>query len=283
MIAIVILTRDERDRLATHLPVLLSQQGVDYEVIVVDMYSEDDTIGLLQTLEEEYPCLHHLSLPANAKDISHERLALHLGMRAAIASRILLMDADTEVPSDHWLTDIQQSWTADHGMILIPTERTRTKGCSDYFTAGHEAWHNRLLLRQAIGYGLYRAGNAIVGLDKGTFLHYNVPAHLLALKTGTMDIFVAHTAAKQNIFVLTDSTLFPRRDANPSRHFWAQRRLFDAETIRHLPHRCRRRLTYLLHCLCTIHRGSIPYSLQDICDNIRWCCTGKKAFIKKHY
>lgn len=283
MIAIIILTHDEREKLATHLPSLLSQRGVDYEVIVVDMYSEDDTTVLLQTMEEEYHHLRHLSLPANAKNISYERLALHLGMRAAIASRVMLMDADTEVPSEHWLADVQQMWRPVSRMIIIPTVRTRTNGLNDYFNAGHESWCNRLLLSQSKHYGLFKAGNAIVGMDKEIFLHYNAPARFLALKTGTMDIFVAHTAGRYQLLVVADQTFFPCRDANLNRHFWSQRRLFNVETSRHMPQRHLRVLTYLLHCVCTIHRGSILYGLQDIYDNIRWCFTDKKAFIKRHY
>ncbi len=283
MIALVILTHTERERLATHLPALLSQQGVDYEIIVVDMHSEDDTIDLLKAMEEEHHCLRHLALPVNAKDISYERLALHLGMRAAIASRVLLLDADTEVPSDHWLVDVLQAWSPDYGMVLVPTMRTRTKNCGDYLTAGHEAWRNSLYLRQSTRHALFRAGNAIVGLEKEMFLRYNAPAGLLALKTGAMDIFVARNAREDNTLVITDPALFPCRDACAGSHFWSQRRLFDAETSRHLSRRPLRGVTYMLHCMCTIHRGSLVYGLQDLYDNIRWCFTSKKTFTKKHY
>lgn len=283
MIALVILTHNEREKLAAHLPAILSQKGTDYEIIVVDMYSEDDTTDLLSSIEEKHTRLRHLSLPANARDISHERLALHLGMRAAIASRVLLMDADTELPSDHWLSDIQKAWSPDYDFLLIPTLRTRIKGPGSYFTAGHEAWHNCLYISQATRHSLFRAGNNIVGLEKDTFLRYNAPAKHLALKTGTVDIFLSCTANRNNTFVITDSKLFPCHDAEHGRHFWSQRRLFNAETSHHLSKRCLRSFTYMMYVLCTVHRGSIPYSLQDLYDNIRWCFTGKKTFVKKHY
>lgn len=283
MISVIILAHNVREKLAAHLPLLLSQRDADYEVIVVDMYSEDDTTDMLKTMAEAHPCLSHLSLPANAKDISYERLALHLGMRAAISSRILLLDADTEVPSEHWLADVTQAWPQHYEILLIPTVRSRARHGRDYFTAGHEAWRNRLYLKQATNHGLYRAGNAIAAMDKGIFLHSNAPAEHLALKTGTMDIFVAHTANRGNTLVITDPVLFPCRDAGSGDSFWLQRRLFDAETSRHLPRRLLRGTTYMWHCLCTVHRGSIPYSLMDLYDKIRWCCTGKRTFIKKHY
>lgn len=283
MISVIILAHNVREKLAAHLPLLLSQEDVDYEVIVVDMYSEDDTTDLLTNMAEAHACLSHLSLPANAKDISYERLALHLGMRAAISSRILLLDADTKVPSEHWLADVMQEWTPHYDIILIPTVRSRVKHRKDYFTAGHEVWRNRLYLKQAADHGLYRVGNAITGMNKDIFLHSNASARDLALKTGTMDIFVAHTANRGNTMVITDPLLFPCRDACSGSNFWLQQRLFDTETSRHLPQRLLRGITYMWHCLCTIHCGSIPYSLMDLYDKARWCCTGKQTFIKKHY
>lgn len=283
MISLIILSHNKRDSLATHLPSLLTQQGAEYEVIVVDMHSEDDTIDMLLAMEEEHDNLRHLSLPANARDISHERLALHLGMRAAITSRVLLLEADTELPSDHWLADALDRWTPEHEMILIPTVRERARLWGDYFTAGHEAWRNLLYLRQA-NVKLFRAGNAVVGLDKGIFLRYNAPARHLALKTGTMDIFMSRTATGHNPLVITEPPLFPRRDAAASTcSSWAQQRVFDAETSRHLSRRFLRGLTYMQHCLCTIHKGALLYCLEDLGDNIRWCLTRKRTFIKKHY
>ncbi len=282
MVSILILTHDEGKQLEAHLPALLSQQGADYEVIVVDMHSEDDTVSTLQVLEEQHKHLRHLSMPTS-KDISQERLALHLGMRAAVASRVLLMDADTYVPSDHWLCDVLHAWPTESEMLLIPTKRERAKAWRDYFSAGHEAWHNRLFVRQVSKHGLYRMGNAIVALKKDTFLRAVTPANLLALKTGTMDIYVANTANQSNTTCITDTELHPCRDANPSSHWWSQRRLFEEETSRHFPRRLLRNLTYLQHSFCTLHRGALLYSLQDLYTRIRWRFTSKRAFIKKHY
>ncbi|MDE5561777.1 MAG: glycosyltransferase, partial [Bacteroidaceae bacterium] len=90
MISLLIITHEEEEILSRHLPALLSQQDAMYEVVVVDMNSKDNTVELLTALEEQYPHLRHLSLPYSARDISHERLALHLGLRAAISSRVLI-------------------------------------------------------------------------------------------------------------------------------------------------------------------------------------------------
>ena len=45
MISLLIIAHEEQEKLSVHLPALLSQEGAEYEVVVVDMNSEDDTLG----------------------------------------------------------------------------------------------------------------------------------------------------------------------------------------------------------------------------------------------
>lgn len=283
MISLLIIAHEEHEKLSLHLPALLSQEGAVYEVVVVDMNSEDDTLVLLKSLEEHYPHLQHLSLPVSARDISRERLALHLGMRAAKFSHVLVLNVGIEAPSPHWLADIENRWRTDCDIMLIPTQRTRSKRLGDYFTAGHEAWRNKLHQRQALRKNIFRAGTAIVGLNKEIFLTHNSPAQHLALKTGALDIFVSHVANRYNTILLDEKELFPIEDNDNNLYLWRQRRLFDVETRKHLSRKLIRRLTYMEHCLSTIHKGAIPYSILDIYDYLRWMFTRKNTFIKKHH
>ena len=98
MTSIIIIAHEQSEALSANLPALLSQQGTEFEVVVVDMNSEDDTIDRLKAMAECHPQLHYLSLPTSARDISRERLALHLGMRAAIYPNVLVMNATSVVP-----------------------------------------------------------------------------------------------------------------------------------------------------------------------------------------
>jgi hypothetical protein len=222
-------------------------------------------------------------MPSSTRDISRERLALHLGMRSASATNVIIMDASAQVPDENWLAAIERSWRSGCDIMLIPTRRVRIKGLADYLYAGHEAWHNTMHYRQACKGKMFRAGTMATGVNKNLFLKHTPTIQQLALKTGTIDIFVSHNAHRHNTIVLTDPTLFPAIDANNDAHFWAQKRLFDVETRHHLGKRFRRHFTYILHCLCTMHRGSLVYSALDLWDKVRWCFTHKKTFIKKHY
>jgi glycosyltransferase involved in cell wall biosynthesis len=283
MITLLIITHDEEEKIIHNLPLLLSQQGADYEIVVVDMNSEDNTLELLNTLEENHKHLRHLSLPTSARDISRERLALHLGMRAANSKNVLILRPGTQVPDEQWLANVEKRWRTDGDIMLIPTKRVRNQKGRDFFTAGHEAWHQALNFKQARKYNLFRAANNVVGLNKDKFLTYNSPAHHLALKTGTLDIFISHTATVYNTIIITETSLVPYEEPIKSSHLWAQMRLFDVETRKHLTQKSKWTLTYILHCITSIHKGSIPYSIMDAYDYLRWSLTRKKTFIKKHY
>ena len=122
-----------------------------------------------------------------------------------------------------------------------------------------------------------------MGLNKDIFLTHNSPAAHLALKTGTLDIFISHAANRYNTILLEDKELYPTEDAIASSRVWRQKRLFDVETRRHLNRRTGRHLSYIAHCLTSIHKGAIPYGIMDLWDRMRWLFTRKRTFIKKHY
>ena len=283
MTSLLIIAHEEHDKLALHLPALLSQQGTDYDVVVVDMNSEDQTPDLLKSLQESNTHLRYLSLPTSARDISRERLAIHLGMRAATYPRVLLISADTHVPSHDWLMEIEKRWRTDSKVMLIPTLRQRSKGIGDYFNAGHEAWCSSLHQKQALNHKLFRAGSFVAGIHKELFLTHTCPASHLAMETGTMDIFISDVATPYNTTLLTEEHLYPHRDAIQGNRRWKRKRLFAFEVNRHLSHPIRRHMSYIWHCLTSIHRGALLYLVEDVLTYLRWCIASRKTFTKKHY
>ena len=64
-VSIIITTHEQCDLLRKNLPLILTQDfSAGYEVIVVDMLSTDDTQNYLERMEEDYPYLHHTSIPS---------------------------------------------------------------------------------------------------------------------------------------------------------------------------------------------------------------------------
>ena len=94
-VAVVIVAQEEAEKLRRHLPLFLEQHyPSEYQVIVVDIHSSDDTLKLLEELEGKYPHLTHTSIPVSARDISMQRLAMTLGMKTACTEWVVFTQAD---------------------------------------------------------------------------------------------------------------------------------------------------------------------------------------------
>ena len=79
----ILCARNEADNLRKILPAILEQDYPQFEVIVINDASTDETEDVLGFMEEKYPHLYHSFTPDSARYISHKKLALTLGIKAS--------------------------------------------------------------------------------------------------------------------------------------------------------------------------------------------------------
>lgn len=75
-VSVVICARDEADNLRKFLPYYLDQDYPDFEIIVVNDGSTDDTELLLTNMKEKYTKLRSTFVPYGATNLSTKKLAL---------------------------------------------------------------------------------------------------------------------------------------------------------------------------------------------------------------
>ena len=109
-VAVVIVAQEEADKLQKHLPLFLEQYyPSEYQVVVVDIHSSDGTLKLLEEMEAIYPHLSHTSIPASARDISMQRLAMTLGMKTACTEWVIFTQADCFPETKEWLANFMNT------------------------------------------------------------------------------------------------------------------------------------------------------------------------------
>ena len=82
-LSVILCARNEAENLRKILPAILEQDYPQFEVIVINDASTDDTEDILGVMEEKYPHLYHSFTPESARYISHKKLALTLGIKAS--------------------------------------------------------------------------------------------------------------------------------------------------------------------------------------------------------
>lgn len=124
MISLVIITFNQQEQLAKSLPMWLAQENAAFEICVVDKNSEDDTIHMLEDMEERHSNLRHTAIPRTAR-IDKDRLAVMLGIRGAVWNRIIILRPHVIPPATGWLRHIADTWNTQRPILLIPVIQGR--------------------------------------------------------------------------------------------------------------------------------------------------------------
>ena len=123
-ISIVLTVHDQAGALEQHLPKFLTlpYEG-EYEVIVVDDMSADDTPDVLKRMKADYPRLYTTFLPSSViVNPSRKRLALSVGAKAAHHDYIVLADIHRPPVNADWLAGL-----ADGVASMVFCNRKRDK------------------------------------------------------------------------------------------------------------------------------------------------------------
>ena len=224
-VSVVLAAHNERENLANYLQALLTQDWSEYEVIVVDDGSEDDTRQVVESYMVQDPRLHMTFVPYGARVGSTKKLALTLAAKAAKYDYLLLTDADCVPESNQWIRSMMAGFDESKDIVL---------GFSPYFEdKGHV---NRLVRYDTLFNGLHYLGAALCGhpymgvgrnlaYRKSLFFESGGFTHLMNNKAGDDDLFVNHVATKENTAVVLNRESYiwslPKKTM---KEWWQQKR-----------------------------------------------------------
>lgn len=189
-ISVIIVAADNEKQLAENLPRILTQDYPDYEVIVVDDNSQDDTKELLKRLSEQYPHLYRTFTSDSVRYISHKKLALTLGIKAAKKEWLLFTDSDCYPTSEQWLKHMARNFTNDTDVVLGYSNYERKTGFANWCYM----YDTMLQQLRMLGIALLKQGYMGIGRNMAYrrelfFQHKGYSSHL-DLQRGEDDIFI---------------------------------------------------------------------------------------------
>ena len=102
-VSIIICARNEAENLQNFLPSILEQDYPDFEVIVVNDCSDDNSYIFLGEFLAKYPHLRISTVNKDPKFTHNKKFAQFIGIKAAKNEILLFTDADCRPESDKWL------------------------------------------------------------------------------------------------------------------------------------------------------------------------------------
>lgn len=128
---VIIPARNEEDKIGSCLKTVLNQNYPTrlFEVIVADDYSTDNTAGVIQSMQKQFPNLHLLQLEKllHQKQLnSYKKKAIELAIERANGDWIVTTDADCTVGKD-WLANFDNFIQQNNSVfVAAPVKFTNT-------------------------------------------------------------------------------------------------------------------------------------------------------------
>ncbi len=202
-VSVVIAARNEEKNLLENVPKIMAQHHPNFEVIIVNDSSWDDTADVLKALSLSYPQLHVIHIDEEKQNMQGKKFAITLGIKAAKHDLILLTDADCEPASDNWITEMTKG-LSDSKQLAI--------GFSPY--ARKEGWLNRIIRFDTLMIGCQymgfaRSGMPYMGVGRNLAYHKDLFFKIGGFKShysiasGDDDLFVNQVANSNNTWVVS--------------------------------------------------------------------------------
>lgn len=226
-VSVILCAHNEAYNLSQYLQALLTQDYPEYEVIVVDDGSEDETRAEIERYLVHDPRLHMTFVPYGARVGSTKKLALTLAAKAAQYDYLLLTDADCVPESRFWIREMMKGFGEGQGTKDI------VLGFSPYFA--EKGYVNRLVRYDTLFNGLHYLGAAICGhpymgvgrnlaYRKSLFFESGGFTKLMNNVAGDDDLFVNHVATKTNTAVVLSRESYTWSISKKTMKTWLQQK-----------------------------------------------------------
>lgn len=198
-VSVIICAKNEAENLRNFLPLILSQDHPDFEVIIINDASTDETLEVMENFANSDRRIKIVDVQNNEAFWANKKYALTLGIKKAKKPYLLFTDADCRPETDQWLKEMsahfedQKSIVLGYGGYLINTRSPLNKliRFETLFTAiqyfSYASWG-----RPYMGVGRNLA------YTSEEFFNQNGFATHLHVRAGDDDLFVNQAANKLN-------------------------------------------------------------------------------------
>jgi len=199
-ISIIVCAKNEFQNLKDKLPAILNQDYPDYEVIVVNDQSVDDTTVLLKEFEKQYPNLVVVTIEKHINKRPGKKLALTLGIKTAKHEHLILTDADCLPNSKNWAMQMCNNFNSAD-IVLGYGGYEKKKGLLNKLIR----FDTFNVAQQYLSYTL--AGQTYMGVGrnmaykKSLFFENKGFANHLHIASGDDDLFIQEIATKDNVSI----------------------------------------------------------------------------------
>jgi cellulose synthase/poly-beta-1,6-N-acetylglucosamine synthase-like glycosyltransferase len=211
-VSIIICARNEDENLTEFLPKVLTQDYPEFEVIVVNDCSFDNTENVIDEFSLIFPNLRKANIKEDSYYKHGKKFAMLVGIKAAKYNRLLFTDADCFPSSNHWLKEMASGFSDKKEIILGYGAYEKQSGLLnklirfDTFMIAVQYLSSAIKNKPYMGVGRNLAYTKdLFFKEKGFSKHYHI-------NSGDDDLFVnqAATDSNTNVCIHSDAITYSK-------------------------------------------------------------------------
>jgi len=117
-ISVIVCAKNEAENVTKFIPLLAEQDYPDFEIVLIDDASSDDTLEIFEGFEKQYSNIRLVKVENNEAFWGNKKFALTLGIKAAKKEYLLFTDADCYPTSKNWIKEMSSQFTIEKTIVL---------------------------------------------------------------------------------------------------------------------------------------------------------------------
>jgi biofilm PGA synthesis N-glycosyltransferase PgaC len=219
-VSVIISARNEARNLIENLPYILEQNYPDFEVVVINDCSTDNSEDILKDIQREFSHLKIVTIIEHERYKTGKKFALTLGIKAAKNEHLLFTDADCKPASLNWITRMAARFNPSVQIVLGYSPYNRTRNYLNPFIRFETLKTGINYLSAALNDSAYMGIGRNLAYTKSLFFAAKGFASHMQIISGDDDLFVNQNATPQNTAIEIHPDAFTYTDAKTTLGGW---------------------------------------------------------------
>ncbi|MFQ6603498.1 glycosyltransferase [Flavobacterium sp. C3NV] len=198
-VSVIVCAKNEEENVKKFIPLLAEQDYPDFEIVLIDDASSDETLEVFEQFEQQYPNIRLVKVQNNEAFWGNKKYALTLGIKASKKEYLLFTDADCYPTSKNWITAMTSQFTMNKTIVLgyggyEKVERSLLNKIIRFETVltavQYFSWAKLGLPYMGVGRNL--------AYKKEEFFNVNGFIEHIQIRSGDDDLFINQAANKNN-------------------------------------------------------------------------------------
>lgn len=117
-ISVIVCTKNDQNNIQKYIPILANQNYPNFEIVLIDDASNDDTLEVFEQLEKQFSNIKIVKVANNEAFWGNKKFALTLGIKAATHEHLLFTDSDCFPTSQNWISEMSSCFDNQKTIVI---------------------------------------------------------------------------------------------------------------------------------------------------------------------